>query len=99
MVKDADNVIKDLGDWDVGVLPCVDNTWSDVLENASCDLTGRLVQDVREVVFGKKGMGWVRAVGICPGFVLMFAACVNNGGATVLELGGYSIDDGAYKGC
>lgn len=51
VMEDSGNIIEDLLHRNVGVLPCIDYTWRDILENSGRDLTSRLVEDIGKVIF------------------------------------------------
>lgn len=85
MVKDADHVVQDLIFGDFGVVKSVDDARCDVLQDASCDLTSRLVEYVAEMVLGKEGMSGISAGGVCPDFVLVLATGVNDAAASLLQ--------------
>lgn len=99
VVEDADDIVENLLDGDVGMVPCVNNAGRDVFEDGGCDLAGWFVQDVGEVVFRQEGVCGVRAMRIRPHFVLMFATCIHDRGAACLELSGDGTDDGSNVWC
>lgn len=74
MVEYTADVVEDLVDWDVGMIPCVHHARCNVHENLGSDLTSRFVQNVGKVVLGKHGVGWVRAGGDGPDFELVFCS-------------------------
>lgn len=51
VVENSGDIIQDFVDGDIGMFPREDDPWSYVLEDCGCDLSGRLVEDVGEMVF------------------------------------------------
>lgn len=51
VVEDSGDVIQDLVDWNVRMLPRKDNTGRNVLEDCGCNLAGRFIKDVGEMIF------------------------------------------------
>lgn len=51
MVENSVDIVHDLLDGDIGVLPGVDDTRSDVLQDGGGDVAGGLIEDVGKVVF------------------------------------------------
>jgi hypothetical protein len=78
MVQHARHIIEDLVNWYVGVVPCIHNPGSDILKNGCGDLTGRLVQNIGEMVLGEHGVCGIGAVRVCPDFELMFCCRFHN---------------------
>ena len=97
MVEGSSNIVEHLVDWDIGVFPREDDTGGHILENCSCNLTCRLIQDVRKMVFTQHTVCWVTALGVGPWFVLVFSTCIDDGRTTGLELFRNGIDDRAYE--
>ena len=98
MVEHTDDIIEDLVQGNIGVLPGVENARGYVRKDSGGNLACRLVKYVGEVVFGKQRVCWVRAVRVCPRLVLVSSACVNHRGTACFELSRDGVDDGADEG-
>ncbi len=78
VVKDTTDVVEHLVHRNVGMLPCINNPRSHVLKDCSSNLSRRLIQNVRKMIFGEKRVGGIRAKWVGPGLVLMLAAGIND---------------------
>ena len=97
VVENSTDIIQDFMDRDIRMFPCEHDPWSYVLEDCGRELPCRLVENVGEMVFAEHAVGWIAAVWVRPGFVLVLPACVDDGGTPTLELVGYGVDDGPYE--
>lgn len=97
-MEDSRDIIENLMDWDIRMVPSENDARSYVLEDSGRNLTSRLIQYVREMVFAEHAMCWVAAMWVGPCFVLVLPACINDCRTSGLELYRDSIDDRAYEG-
>jgi hypothetical protein len=79
VVEHSDYVVKYLLNWHINMVPCVDDARRNILQNSRCYLTGRLIEDVGEMVFGQERMSWIRAAGVSPNLILVTATGVDHG--------------------
>ena len=77
MVKDTVDVIQYLLRWDFWMFPGIDDARGDILQDCSCNLTGRFVENIGKVVFRQERMGRIGAVGVGPRLVLVFPAGID----------------------
>ena len=56
MVEHTGHILQNLLNRDIRMLPCIDDTWRDILKYTGSDLPGGWVENVRKVVFGKEGV-------------------------------------------
>ena len=82
----------------VGMLPGVQHAGSHVLKDRRGDVSGRVVEDVGEVVLGQQRVGGVGAVRVGPGLELVFARGINHAGRARLQRLGCGVDEGADEG-
>src|SRR5689334_7822703 len=78
MMEDLFNIVHDLLDRHIWMLPCVQNAGGDELENLRCDIAGRFIEDVAEMVLAQHGMSWVAAVWVGPNFKLVSARGIDD---------------------
>ena len=78
----------------IWVVPGVDNTRRDVLQDHSGKLTGRLVQDVAEVIFREHTVSGIRGVRVFPNKILLLSAGVHYSAAACFQRVGSGCNDG-----
>jgi hypothetical protein len=71
VVESAEDVVHYFFDGDARVLPGVDNSRSNVLENGSGNSTSHTVQFIGEVILREHRVSWVCTVSIIPWFELL----------------------------
>ena len=76
-MESADDVAHDFFDGNVGMFPGVYNTGCNILEDDGSHVSGRWIEDIGEVVFGKHRVRRVSTIGICPWFVLVLSVRVS----------------------
>ena len=97
VVEHTQTVVDDLPLRDVGMFPGIQDTRSDVLHDRGCDVTGRLVEDIGEVVLGEERVRRVSASRIGPGFILVLARCIDDACGAGLERVGSGADERANE--
>lgn len=86
MMEDAHAVVQHLVNRHIWVVPSVDNTWCDVLQDCHSNLSSRLIENVGEVVLGEHTVSGVGGVRISPDLKLMLRCRVNDSRRAALEL-------------
>jgi len=101
-MENADDVVKDLVHWDVGVVPGVNDTWCDILQDSSSDLSSGFIENIAEVVLRQEGVSWIGAMRVSPWLVLVICTTVDNSGRALLQLlcgsGNDWLDEGSEEG-
>jgi len=98
VMEDTHAVVKYLVYRDIRMVPCVNHTGCNVLEDGHGDLTSRLVKDVGEMVLGQHAVGGIGGVRVGPNLVLMFRGRVDDCRRSLLELCGCLFDDRQDEG-
>lgn len=93
MMEHAHDVGLHLLDWHLGVIPCVDNAGSYVLEDLSGNLAGRVIKDVGEMILAEEGVSWGGTDRVIPWAVLVLLVRRHDSTRAELEVRGRSVDD------
>lgn len=70
VVENTNNVTEHFIYRDTRILPSIYDTWSNILKDASCHLTGGFVKDIGEVVFAFEGISPILALRFLDEYLL-----------------------------